>query len=284
MRRCLVGVLLLAGEVSAQSLTLSMGSGTVMKNGGDCSDVVSGTWETSSLGTVCSELEIWLTTARSCDDAPASSDVVVETVSQSTLSSSSSGSFSFQVSTLPAFDGGTPCGVALDVTTRVCGSLERQSSGGSCDSTVQASAQTVRYDAVTPGPPSVSVEPLDSKIRVVLSPRADDDADDVTRFFVDVALELPDGGPDSWRNVGGEVGSRYTVMGLQNGVRYLVRGIAIDEAENRSAPSSPVEATPVATAGFLERYKESGGSEVGCGSSLPGLLLSCLAGQGRRRR
>jgi hypothetical protein len=100
----------------------------------------------------------------------------------------------------------------------------------------------------------------------------------------DVALELPDGGPDSWRNVGGEVGSRYTVMGLQNGVRYLVRRIAIDEAENRSAPSSPVEATPVATAGFLERYKESGGSEVGCGSSLPGLLLSCLAGQGRRRR
>ena len=43
-------------------------------------------------------------------------------------------------------------------------------------------------------------------------------------------------------------------------------------------------ATPVATAGFLERYKEAGGSEVGCGSSLSGLLLSCLAGQGRRRR
>jgi hypothetical protein len=44
-----------------------------------------------------------------------------------------------------------------------------------------------------------------------------------------------------------------------------------------------VGATPV-PAGFLERYKEAGGSEVGCGSSLSGLLLSCLAGQGRRRR
>src|SRR5262245_4011450 len=284
MRRCLVGVLLLAGEVSAQSLTLSIGSGTVVKNGGDCSDVVSGTWETSSLGTVCSELEIWLTAARSCDDASASSDVVVETVSQSTLSSTSSGSFSFKVSRLPAFDGGTPCGAALDVTTRVCGSLKRQSSGGSCDSTVQASAQTIRYDAVTPGPPSVSLEPLDSKIRVVLSPSESDDADDVTRFFVDVALELPDGGPGPWRNVGGEGGSRFTVTGLQNGVRYLVRGIAIDEAENRSTPSEPVGTAPVATAGFWEGYKGSGGEELGCGSSPAILLLPFLAGHGRRRR
>ncbi len=105
---------------------------------------------------------------------------------------------------------------------------------------------------VPPGPPSVTLAPLDSKIRVDLAPAPEDDADDVTHFFVDLAVDPLDGGVASWRNVGGEVGTRFTITGLDNGVRYLVRGIAIDEA--------------------------------GCGGSIGGLLVSALAGRGRRRR
>ena len=285
MRGCILGtLLLLVGSARGQSLSLTLGSETVVKNAGDCTDLISGTWATSSLGTVCSELRIWLTADGSCDDAPTSDDVVVETVSQDTLATSASGSFSFKVSSLPAFDGGTRCGAAVDVTVRVCGALERQSSGGSCDATVQASAKTVRYDGLAPGAPSVSVQPLDSKLRVSLSASADDDPDDITRFFIDVAVDPLDGGTPAWRNVGGEVGTPFTVTGLQNGVRYLVRGIAIDEADNRSVASEAVGATPVQTAGLWEGYKGAGGSEVGCGGSLAGVLISALAGRERRRR
>ncbi len=41
---------------------------------------------------------------------------------------------------------------------------KRQSSGGSCDSSVEASAESVRYDGRPPGAPSVTVAPLDGKI------------------------------------------------------------------------------------------------------------------------
>jgi hypothetical protein len=53
MRRWLVGVLLLAGGAKAQELSLFIGSDTVVKNAGGCSDVVSGrgpppTWAPSA--------------------------------------------------------------------------------------------------------------------------------------------------------------------------------------------------------------------------------------------
>jgi hypothetical protein len=119
---------------------------------------------------------------------------------------------------------------------------------------------------------------------VDLAPSSEDDADDVTRFFVDLAVDPLDGGVPSWRNVGGEVGTRVTLTGLENGVRYLVRGIAIDEADNRGPASDPVGTTPVASSGFWEAYGDAGGSEVGCGGSIAGMFVSALAGRGRRRR
>ena len=140
----------------------------------------------------------------------------------------------------------------------------------------------------TRGPPSTAtltaVTPLDGKVRVDLAPATEDDADDVTRFFVDLAVDPLDGGVPSWRNVGGEVGTRVTLTGLENGVHYLVRGIAIDEADNRGAASEPVGTTPVPSSGFWENYRTAGGSEVGCGASIGGLLVSALAGRGRRGR
>ena len=73
---------------------------------------------------------------------------------------------------------------------------------------------------------------------------------------------------------------RHLAPARETQLRRSTRGL--------TSSGGAVGATPVATAGFLERYleryKEAGGSEVGCGSSLSGLLLSCLAGQGRRRR
>ena len=106
----------------------------------------------------------------------------------------------------------------------------------------------------------------------------------MTHFFVDLAVDPLDGGVASWRNLGGEVGTRFTITGVENGVRYLVRGIAIDEADNRGAVSEPVGTTPVASSGFWEGYRTAGGSEAGCGGSIGGLLVSALAGRGRRRR
>ncbi len=120
---------------------------------------------------------------------------------------------------------------------------------------------------------SVNVSPLEGKIRVDLAPASEDDADEVTRFLVDLTVDPLDGVP-SWRNVGGEVGSRVILTGLENGVRDLVRGIAIEEADNRSA-AYPVGTTPVASSGFWDNDRAAGGSEVGCGGS--------LAGPGRRR-
>ena len=80
----------------------------------------------------------------------------------------------------------------------------------------------------------------------------------------------------------------FNVSGLTNGTRYDFEALAEDAAGNQSALSDPVSGTPVQTAGFLDLYKQRGGSATGCAGA-PGEVLACLSGLGlwacwRKRR
>jgi hypothetical protein len=85
------------------------------------------------------------------------------------------------------------------------------------------------------------------------------------------------------------------LAGLVNGTSYTLAVISIDPGGGVSALSAQAQATPQATTGFYEKYKQSGGAASGCTLSphpgRAGLLWMALVaalvvalGRGRRRR
>lgn len=228
-------------------------------------------WQVNTASTLCGDLEFWFVSGSSCPETRASDTPLFTRVTQSTLASTRSGSFTFQVQDLPAFKGtnAVTCPAAdREDEYRLCASLKLGTGfvdPCSTTSTQKANDFEVFYDARPPEPPSIgNVAPLDKALSVRV-----DAPDDASR--VKLLVERADGTGSRTLNQSVEQ-PLFRVENLENGVTYRLTATAVDAADNESAPSEAKEGTPILTRGFFDRYVEAGGQEDGgCGAAAGGL-------------
>lgn len=227
-------------------------------------------WTVNTASTLCSDLEFWFVSGSSCPETRASDTPLLTRVTQSTLGTTRSGSFTFEVQDLPVFNEAAVTCPAADREDefRLCASLKLGTGFTDVCSTTsnqKANDFEVFYDAKPPEPPSIeNVASLDKALSVrVAAP------DDTSR--VKLVVERADG--TSPRTLNQSVDQPlFRVENLENGVTYRITAIAVDAADNESAASEAKEGTPIPTRGFFDRYVEAGGQETGgCGAAAGGL-------------
>lgn len=280
MRFLPVGLFLFASTALGQTLTLTVNNATdpnaVLRLGRkDCDRKLELDWAYQGTA-ACEELKLWVA-AKSCGDAPATGDYVLDAVPAGNVGTP--GTRDIEVTQLPAFnnpDGGTPLDCAaedvkVDVEMVVCGfTRTRNLTTASCDASIRPTTPPkVRFDSKPPGKPTISsVTARDSALGVTVDAEAD------STVVVKAHLPEADGG------LGLEVSSDETsssegiaqLTGLQNGVTYRVTAVARDVSGNTGDPSDPSEGTPVKSNGFYEAYVNAGGQETGgCGAAGGGI-------------
>jgi hypothetical protein len=195
-----------------------------------------------------------------------------------TVAQQLTGPFNINISALPAFQGSdaATCGApGTEVTHRICGAFTFSSfTCGNGNQVIKATTPlTLTTDAKAPPPP-------------VLGEVAAQDRSLVVPFTVDseaaeVQLEfralLPDAGVAEDFQSGPSVAppsvGKAELKNLINGTTYQIRAVAVDSAKNISDFSIPVTGKPIATDGFFEIYRNSGGAETGgCSTGLGGLI------------
>ena len=283
--------LLTTGQAfGAVTLTIN-GRSDVSVTPAQCSNDLAGRWEPALRGTFCSALQFWVTPGE-CRDTFAPGDLVLEEVTATDLVD---GGFvpvtlvRIPVNQLPLFTtgeggGGVSCGaLGVEHVYKFCSAVS-MSLDFTCFSqtVVRGTPATIRYDTLAPPAPQLTnVEPLDSSISVGFTVTGD-------THTVRAEVKGPlDADFSRSETVTTDV-STAVVEDLTNDITYLVRVVAIDAADNVSAPSMEVEATPRASLGFWGVCREAGcPSRPGCSTvagpyALAGLaLLRLLA---RRRR
>lgn len=235
-----------------------------------CDRVRTVNWAFNSTTTsLCSDLRFWLVSGSSCTDEPSGTYEELPKISQNDLLNRRSGQFNIEVGDLPGFTGDVTCPAeGREDTYRLCASIKLPGGtfGTECGSgTFQKDDLEVVYDAQAPDAPGLeSVAPLDGALSVRVDPP--DDAS-----LLRVTAEQLDGSDSRTVEQSAEQ-ALFRITGLTNGVTYRVTARAVDAAENESEPSEAQEATPIFTRGFLDRYVEAGGSEMGgCGAAGGGL-------------
>ena len=298
-------LLVLSSPALAQSVSLGFSGGgsnltQIPFNQASCNgnDSYIVTWTSQNLNSTnaCGNLQIFVTNNQSCpNSAPNTSgadggtaDIVIGTVSISTLATGSGTLPAARRRDMPGLGGNCPDG--QDITNAICAYLQYRASGSTdCSGVLTSSTNlTLRYDAKPPVPPGMNLLPQDSKIVVQLDPQGET----LLRYELQYA-EAPSGdaGP-AWRQAANleATKSSESITGLTNGVAYLVRAQSIDEVENASGYTDPQSATPQASNGFWGEYKDAGGHELGgCNVSdaaVPSVLgaLGVLVALIRRRR
>jgi hypothetical protein len=256
--------------------------------GDQCNASLNMRWANNGVVTVlCSALRVWSTQGE-CGDAPGTGDVRYDDVPQLTFQSIRAGTFTLKIAELPGFanpasaDGGVAqtCGSPLfSKTHRVCGSIDTSFNGCVSISKLAASGLKLVYDALPPGPPTMTeVTAQDEAVRVAFTVDSD-----TSKVFVEA---LREGGVD-YVTVGEApvVNAYVRGEGLENGVKYLVRLRAVDAAGNVSEPSDEEEVTPVRTLGFWGYYKDKGGTDgQGCSVGLGLVPLAAALLVFRRRQ
>ncbi|WP_225412066.1 MXAN_2561 family MXYO-CTERM-anchored protein [Stigmatella hybrida] len=228
----------------------------------------------SSTTVVCSDLKIWLVQGSSCSDEPTGTFKLLKTLSQNDVVNQPTGTVTFNIGELPGFTGAVTCPANdREDTYRVCASIKLPggSFGTECGSgSFQRDDLEVVYDAKPPSAPTLGdVTALDSALSVSVT--APDDAE-----FIRVTVAREDGTDGKTVEKPGDL-KTVRVEGLKNGVKYTVVARAVDEASNESAPSAAKEGTPEPTRGFLDRYDEAGGEEMGgCGAAGGGVAGSLV--------
>jgi len=226
-------------------------------------------------GQVCSGPTYWITTSSSCGDSPNSANFDL------TFDVDSAGNRTIAVSDLPFFrgaDGGIPCPRAATQDHKVCGTFTTPSSlitGCSSATTIhQSSAPTVEWKGAPAAIPSIdSVSPKDGAIGLGLSITGTD------ALFI--RIEVATSGTGNFGQVASISATQptYTVNSLTNNVAYDIRARSEDTIGNLSAYSPIATATPVASAGFYDAYRQAGGQDLGgCGGLGAMLLAFCLPG------
>ncbi|XXF75919.1 hypothetical protein P2318_23050 [Myxococcaceae bacterium GXIMD 01537] len=278
MRFLILALTLSSSAVLAQTtslqITIPNQAGDTLTLGGpevNCSVQRLVNWTlTATSGVACSDLNIWITNLNSCADAPATTgdtDLVLQTVSQGSVTTTTSGTPDFRLDELPGLkaggDAGTTCGQPPGRTLnyRVCGSL-RIGTGvvGTCDSSTIIKGNTLKvvYDTEAPEVPEItSIASLDSALSITVEANGGDP----NQFRVRVT-RVSDGAEVANVVQGTEEG-QFRVSNLQNDVPYRVEASALDPAGNESAATAPEEGTPRQTEGFYERYRRDGGQEQG---------------------
>jgi hypothetical protein len=254
----------------------TQGTSNTLTLGADCSLTRQVSWTLNSGVSPCSELEVWITSAASCEDPrPASGTLLLQEVSQEELRTTLSGTPTFTVGDLPRFkeSGAAGCGSEQRRDTyRVCGAV-RQNSTFTCETTpLKASPSlTIVFDSQPPSAPSLEVAGLDQALNV----RVNASGDDLSELLLEVRREA--GAEPIARDSQTAEDPQFRVEGLENGVTYLVTAYAVDRAGNVSAASAAQEGTPERTFGFFDRYVEAKGAETGgCAATGGGLVGSAL--------
>ncbi len=244
------------------------------------------------LTVVCTPLDVWLTTASSCEEAPPTDAEILFTLQNSGQTfTQPNGDFSFPVNSLPVFegaDGGTACGTGeLEKQFRVCASFEMSGFGASgCNANTnivvaETTPPTIGFDSRPPAVPTLDkVEPLDGEIAVAFTASGD------TNRVIVTATD-PDGKP--FAETGVLPDNTVRISKLVNGVTYQVTAKAIDEAGNESASSPPQAAKPFLTCGIGCAIDQANPDAVGCSATGGATLgiLGLLSGAfliARRRR
>jgi len=297
MRPALLTLLfVLAAPLTANAqLQLQFGNATTTSfSPSECGNSFTLTWSLATTTTACSQLTLWLTSG-TCGDAPATGDYQVDAVDASSLTVQRTGTATFATSGLPGFsgpaDGGTACGEVTTRTWRVCGYVELPgytgfgTACGSNNQKVRSTSSTVTYDGLPPDAPTLgTVTSQDSALRASVT-GIDSEAVEV-RIGARVA-----GSPGAYTlsdRVATAGDTVYaTVTGLVNDTEYEVVAYAVDAADNTSAASAPLLATPRKTEGFFGQYRAAGGGERGGCASAPAAALplaALLLAMSRRRR
>jgi hypothetical protein len=296
--------LLASPAALAQTLTLSFGgSGSAITSRAfsqsDCNNNsgVVVTWTVANLGTVCNNLQIFVTNGGSCPTTPTTSstdggvaDVILGTFSATDLAALTGNTNNFVIRNMPALAGACPANT--DVTNALCGSVQYRPTGATDCTTLNSSSDlSIRFDSLPPVAPIISsLLPQDSKIIVALDPNGEAD----TSFYrVQYAPQL--GSSDAGLNFisvpdFSAQNNSVTISSLTNGQLYVVQAFQLDEVGNLSPASAQATGTPLASNGFWAEYKDAGGHEQGgcnvADAAFPSVLgaLGVLASLWRRKR
>ena len=261
---------LVAVAQTTQPLTVRAADGTdtLAIKASQCGGSVTARWAyAAGIGNLCTPLKLWATAGECSEAGPGTTDTRYEDIPLAIVTTQGSDNFSIKVGDLPGFKAGstTPCGTdGVTVTHKICGVIEYSTyqCGLSTQLKLSASPLKVVYDRQPPGPPVITETVAQDKA-VTLKFTVGSDTTIVRAEYK--------GPSDADFRSGGEVGVSATqirVGGLVNGNTYSLRLRAVDQAENTSAPSEEVGATPVRTEGFWGVYREKGGSDPGgCASA-----------------
>lgn len=291
MRRLtLILAALLSVAAQAQTLTLTStnSAGTAVTDTltfspTSCTQTWSVTWRVTTSYVPCSELVIWTTEQSGCSSTgPTGNDVQLAGIPAATFPSQQTGNVVVRATELPGqsgADAGFACGTTSTKNWKVCGWFQSPGVGtitptcGSNSTNVTASL-AVKYDGTPPGAPT-----LDEASSLGGGVRASATIGEDTSFVRFGTRETAAGGDFTFHDditpVGGSAAQE--IRGLTNGVQYDVVAVDVDSVGNVSAESNILQVTPTETHGFLDAYKEAGGSETGgCSVAGSGLALAAL--------
>lgn len=269
----------------------------------DCSSSFTGSWTANLTGTPCSTMALWLTPSADCAATPGATDFQFAAVPQAQFFGTPnphSGVVTFTINDMLSAGGDAgvaSCGaIGVQQTFLLCAAISMdtfatcqtkqtvQTTAAVTTTSATSQAAQITYDTKAPGAPSLSaVDPLDSSLAITFSVSSDTDT---AHDFVFVQYKSPTDA--DFVNSGTAISANETtatVSGLTNGVEYQVRLYAEDAANNVSAFSNVLSATPVASSGFYGNYRSAGGVAQGC-SAAPGAIAALLGALwlARRRR
>lgn len=265
-----------AQSVSLQFADASNTTTTRMVGPRHCDAQIPVTYEAVTTVPLCERLEIWASRG-GCETTRGDAPLLRSVANSEFLANGGQvqGTLEVAIASLPIFEEVACPDLLAEEEVSLCAAFKVTQFYGDCLSVQSRTEPVIVFDGLPPSKPVVAqVISMDSALRLNVPVEPDD------RLLVDLALA--DDPAAEWVRVESTTsGQGVTVTNLENDVRYRLRVIAEDAAQNQSEPSEAVEGTPIATQGFWGRYKEEGGSEVGCSAAGAGpfsllVLLSLL--------
>jgi len=285
MRLSFVGLLLFASTALGQSVTFSAPA-TILQNNKivvsreNCREDRTVSW--TRAGALCETLYLWLSSDGTCNRAPAAADLSLQQIAGGDTTTTS-GTLTLRASDALARGGDTCESQNATTSFRLCASTNRVVGdiiGTTCQDSI-SSVGTPTIDFVyDPEPPPAPAAPTVTGLDSALSAHVTVSGDAaLMRVEVRQLTEGEDGGV----GVGELVTSKeqiasntvFRLDGLENGVEYAVRAIAVDAAGNTSEPSPIATGTPVASNGFYGGYIGAGGAETGGCTAAGGGITGC---------